>query len=113
MIFMLVCAISYLRELIDGRIAGITVGELINVACELFFFVFHYEEHVSGESINVSCRKIILVIDKYLGSNGRRKSGIPASRSFCLTHSSSQDGRMMCCSPLFSNEATLTVPRRI
>lgn len=49
-------------------------------------------------------------IDAYLGSKGSRKSGIPASFSFCLTQSISQDGRMMCCSPFFSRDATLTVP---
>jgi hypothetical protein len=50
-----------------------------------------------------------LWLKTYLGSNGRRKSGIPASFSFCLTQSISQDGRMMFSSPLFSSEATLTV----
>lgn len=46
----------------------------------------------------------------YLGSRGRRKSERPASILFCLTQSSSQEGRTILTWPLFANEATFTVP---
>lgn len=39
---------SYLCEFVYGCIAGVTVGEFVDVCGEFFFPVFHYEEHVSG-----------------------------------------------------------------
>lgn len=91
-------------------VASVAISKGISVDVDSFVTIFHDEEHVSDEGLESATTPQSAFLMMYLGSNGRRRSGKPASFSFCLTQSINQDGLTMFVCPTFCNEATLTVP---
>ena len=49
----MVAGCNYLGEFFYGCIAGVAVGEFVDIGHEVFFPIFHSEEYVSGGLVSV------------------------------------------------------------